>query len=274
MTKLKKRLPMSVAVAIAIHIVAALFLVVSFQMKREHAPVVAPTVDTVMAEVIDVEKLAEQKRRREEEIRLKELERKKRLAEQQRLAREKLEKEKHDKELAAKRALEKKKAQQAREREELKRKKIAEAKRLAQEKKRREQERRAAEREAEKKRLSEILAQEEAALKAAELEAQRIAKAREMDKLIRRYQDSIRSKVQSRWRKPLNTQPHAWCKVYVQQTPSGYVETVVVEECSTNDTAFRRSVEEAVRKSEPLPKPPSPELFDRELRFTFAPEEM
>ena len=122
--------------------------------------------------------------------------------------------------------------------------------------------------------MSEILAQEEAALKAAELEAQRIAKAREMDELIRRYQDSIRSKVQSRWRKPLNTQSHAWCKVYVQQTPSGYVETVVVEECSTSDTAFRRSVEEAVRKSDPLPKPPSPELFDRELRFTFAPEEM
>ena len=35
--------------------------------------------------------------------------------------------------------------------------------------------------------------------------------------------------------------------------------------------AFRKSVEKAVWKSDPLPEPPSPELFDRELRFMFTP---
>lgn len=261
MTKLKKRLPISVAIAIGIHVVAALFLVVSFQMKREQ-PVVAPAVDTVMAKVIDAEKLAEEKKRREDEIKRKQLERKKKLAEQERLK-----KEKRDKELAAKRAAEKKKAEK--KREELERKKVAEAKRLAQEKKEKERERQrqAAEQEAENRRYVENLAREEAAMKAAELKAQ------QMDKLAQQYLNSIRRKVQMRWRKPLGAKPNAWCEVYVQQTPSGYVKEVAVKKC-TGDTAFRRSVEDAVWKSDPLPEPPSPELFDRELRFTFAPEKM
>ena len=57
----------------------------------------------------------------------------------------------------------------------------------------------------------------------------------------------------------------------MRQAPGGYVENVVIEEC-TGDEAFRRSVEEAVWKSDPLPSPPTPELFDRELRFKFIPE--
>ena len=268
MTKFKNRLPVSVAIAVGIHVVAALFLVVSFQTKRDR-PIVAPAVDTVMAKVIDAEKLAEEKKRREEEIKRKQRERKEKLAEQERLK-----KEKRDKELAAKRAAEKKKAEK--KREERERKKIAEAKRLAQEKREKEQERKrqAAEREAEKRRLSENFAREEAALKAEEeLEAQRIAKKREMDRLAQQYLNSIRSRVQSRWRKPPGAKPDEWCEVHVQQTPSGVVKKIAVKKC-TGDTAFRHSVEEAVRRSDPLPKPPSPELFDRELRFTFAPEEM
>ncbi len=58
----------------------------------------------------------------------------------------------------------------------------------------------------------------------------------------------------------------------VKQTMSGDVIDVRVQACtSTSDKAFQRSVERAVRKASPLPLPPDPELFDREIVFTFKP---
>jgi colicin import membrane protein len=38
------------------------------------------------------------------------------------------------------------------------------------------------------------------------------------------------------------------------------------------DDAVRRSIEAAVYKSSPLPPPPDPSLFERELLFKFEPE--
>lgn len=174
---------------------------------------------------------------------------------------EKLAKEKKKAEEAKKVAAEKKRKEEA--------KKLAQKK--AEEKKRKEAEKLAAEKAAEQERLAKILAAEEAEIHAAEAEAQRVANARAMSRDIAIYQDALRSRIQSRWRKPLSEQSDAWCKVYVRQAPGGYVEDVVVEQC-TGDEAFRRSVEEAVWKSDPLPEPPSPELFDRDLRFKFIPE--
>lgn len=177
---------------------------------------------------------------------------------------------------AEKLAQEKKKAEEAKKLAAEEKRKEEEAKKLAQqkleeEKKRKEAEKLAAEKAAEQERLDKILAAEEAEINAAEAEAQRVAKARTMSRDIAIYQDALRSRIQSRWRKPINDQSDAWCKVYVRQAPGGYVEDVVVEQC-TGDEAFRRSVEEAVWKSDPLPEPPTPDLFDRDLRFKFIPE--
>ena len=271
MAKFKRHLPVSVTIAIVIHVIAVMLLVVGYQMKRTHTPSPEVTINTVKATVINTEKLAEEKKRREEEKKRKEIERQNQLAEQERIKQEKIKQEEEKKRLQAELEAEKKKAQEAEKRAEDERKRAEEAKKQAQLEKRKEQEKLAAEKAAEEERLAKILEQEEAELKAAELEAQRVAKAREMSKLIAQYQDALRSRIQSRWRKPLNDQPDAWCKVYVRQAPGGYVENVVVEQCS-GDEAFRRSVEEAVWKSDPLPQPPSPELFDRDLRFKFIPE--
>jgi colicin import membrane protein len=49
------------------------------------------------------------------------------------------------------------------------------------------------------------------------------------------------------------------------------VQDVQVQKC-TGDETFRRSVEAAVWKADPLPTPQKPEVFDRELRFKFIPE--
>ncbi|MDE0250567.1 MAG: TonB C-terminal domain-containing protein, partial [Gammaproteobacteria bacterium] len=142
-------------------------------------------------------------------------------------------------------------------------KKAAEAKRLAELKKRKEQEQAAIDRQ----RLA-SLEQEEAELNA---EAQRVLRARERSRLIAEYQDAIRNKIERNWRKPLDYQADDQCRVLVLQSLGGVVNDVVVENCTGNDE-FRDSVEKAVWKADPLPEPPAPELFDREVLFTFSPK--
>jgi colicin import membrane protein len=46
---------------------------------------------------------------------------------------------------------------------------------------------------------------------------------------------------------------------------------VDVQQC-TGGEEFRHSVEAAVYKADPLPPPPTPEIFQRELLLRFKPE--
>ena len=133
------------------------------------------------------------------------------------------------------------------------------------EKKRRQQEKAAID----KQRLAR-LEKEEAEMRAAEEDARRAQKARKMRRLIAQYQAAIRNKIERNWRRPMDYQSNAWCRVFVRQDAGGAIKNVVVEECTGSD-AFRKSVENAVWKAAPLPQPPSPELFHQELRFTFDP---
>ena len=59
-------------------------------------------------------------------------------------------------------------------------------------------------------------------------------------------------------------------EVIVTQTSLGDVIDVILKKC-VDDLAFQRSIERAVRKASPLPPPPNPEVFDREIHFTFKP---
>jgi colicin import membrane protein len=61
------------------------------------------------------------------------------------------------------------------------------------------------------------------------------------------------------------------CVVNVTQIPSGDVIDVRVGQCNGDDAVIR-SIEAAVRRASPLPKPPLPALFDRNLIVTFRPE--
>jgi colicin import membrane protein len=56
------------------------------------------------------------------------------------------------------------------------------------------------------------------------------------------------------------------------QLPSGDVMSAQVASCNGDD-AVRRSIERAVMQASPLPKPPNPALFERNLRVTFRPDE-
>jgi colicin import membrane protein len=54
--------------------------------------------------------------------------------------------------------------------------------------------------------------------------------------------------------------------------PTGDVVSAVVASCN-GDEAVRRSIEAAVRDASPLPRAPTPAVFDRNLNINFKPEE-
>lgn len=301
MARTNKHLPLSIAIAVVVHVGAFMLLALGYQVKQERESTPHKVINTVKAKVIDEAELVENQRRREEALRRKELERQQQLAEQKRLEQQRLKQAEKEKRLQAeleaerkkarlaeqKAKQEKKRAEEARKQAEIKRKRLAEEKRRVAEQKKAEAKRQAElKKKAEAKRLAELkkrkeqeqaaidrqrlasLEQEEAELNA---EAQRVLKARERSRLIAEYQDAIRNKIERNWRKPLDYQADDQCRVLVLQSLGGVVNDVVVENCTGNDE-FRDSVEKAVWKADPLPEPPAPELFDREVLFTFSPK--
>ena len=86
------------------------------------------------------------------------------------------------------------------------------------------------------------------------------------------YQGLISQKVTRNWIRPASAAPGIECVVAVTQIPGGEVIGVQIESCN-GDAVVRRSIEAAVLKSSPLPRPDDPSLFDRRLRFTFKPEQ-
>ena len=143
----------------------------------------------------------------------------------------------------------------------------AQARREAEAQARREAEAQAQrEAEAQAQREAEAQARREAAARARAAEEARIASARE------RYIDAIKSQVSRQWRKPGSVAPGSSCRVVVSQLPDGEIIDVQMQSCSSDDGAFRRSVEAAVRRASPLPLPPDRRVFERDIQFTFVAE--
>ncbi|MDH5786388.1 MAG: cell envelope integrity protein TolA [Chromatiales bacterium] len=154
--------------------------------------------------------------------------------------------------------------------EEEKNRKEAEKKRLAEEQRKKDELERKQKEEAEKKRVEDELKQQmarEDERLAAEQRARNSARyARERE----RYTAAIVSAINARWHRPPGSARDFVCKVLVKQIPSGDVIDVrVVESCGS--PILDSSVASAVRDASPLPRPASPELFDRELEITFVP---
>ncbi len=296
-------LPRSALIAIIVHIAVFALFVLGFQMKPKTNQAMVDPVNIVKAEVIDGEAIEQEKQRikdertarerkkREEEQRKKreaeekkrkELEAKKREEEQRQAEikqaqeqKRKAEEERKKAEEAKKQAeLEKQQAEEARKKAEEERQKAEEnAKKLAEELKKQEEARKRAEEEAEQKRLEAILEKEEAEMKAAEEQAAKAARQQELNTLLSQYIGAIASRITSQWRVPPGVDAkNVYCKVYVKQLLDGGIQDVDVRECKGGGDQLRKSVEDAVWKSDPLPLPTDEELFRSELLITFDPE--
>jgi colicin import membrane protein len=58
----------------------------------------------------------------------------------------------------------------------------------------------------------------------------------------------------------------------VAQTRAGTVLSVEIGRCN-GDQAVQQSIITAVQRADPLPQPPDPRLFERNLNLTFKPDQ-
>jgi colicin import membrane protein len=85
------------------------------------------------------------------------------------------------------------------------------------------------------------------------------------------WESLIAAKITRAWLRPPTARPGIECMLYVTQVPGGEVTQVRIGECN-GDQAVRESIEAAVYRASPLPPPPDPTLFDRNLKIDFKPD--
>lgn len=252
----------SLAVSAGLHLALVLFLVLSLDRSTPIAPaavqpeaIEATVVDEALVEA-EVQRLQETERRRQQE-----LDEARREAE--RLA---AEREREQRQLQALRRQQERERQQAqaererqqREQAELERRRKAEEERLAEIERRRQEE-------AERLRREQ---QERERREAEEAERRRRETARQQ--MEARYIADIRDKVSRNWIMPDNWPAGTSCTIRVSQIPGGEVVQVrIVSSCG--DPIRDRSLESAVLRASPLPSPPDPSVFSREIEFVFRP---
>ncbi|HNP35592.1 MAG TPA: cell envelope integrity protein TolA [Woeseiaceae bacterium] len=211
---------------------------------------------------------AEQARiKAEEQMRLDEMRREQQREQDAERARlQRIEDEKEEQQKRAAEAEAKRKAAEA----EAKRKKEAEAEL---ERKRIEAERAREERERQQREENERLRREaEQAQLQSQIDAEnKRLEARSSNEMLA-YIFAIQQKVRRNWVAPPSAPPDLECEVVVRQQATGDVTSAKVTRCN-GDAAVVRSIETAVMKASPLPRPSNNLLFDTNLRFIFKPEQ-
>jgi colicin import membrane protein len=89
---------------------------------------------------------------------------------------------------------------------------------------------------------------------------------------LAQYQAMIAARIERAWIRPPSAHAGINCQVRITQVPGGAVTAVQVGGCNGDD-AVRQSISDAAYRASPLPAPPDPALFDRDVVVTFAPHE-
>jgi len=85
------------------------------------------------------------------------------------------------------------------------------------------------------------------------------------------WESMIAAKITHAWLRPPTAKAGIDCMLNVTQVPGGEVTQVSIDECN-GDQAVRESIEAAAYRASPLPPPPDPALFDRNLKIRFKPD--
>lgn len=267
--------PRHILLAVVLHILLFGLLAGGAQCTRK-----VPPTKVIEAVLYDPSRLQDAQRKRQETQRKQEQERKRRedleqkkrkqddderkaKAESERL--EKVETERRQKDAQAKLKLEQEQKKKAAEAEA--RKKAADqAKKEQQEKRERaDQEKRSAEmqaqmrREIEQENLRRQMQQESESLRQKEIDAG----TADWAALVTRH-------IQKNWIRPTGSNEEFLCLVEVVLLPDGTVTSArVVQSCG--NPVLNKSVEDAVFRSSPIPRPANPAVFDRNLKINFKP---
>jgi colicin import membrane protein len=81
----------------------------------------------------------------------------------------------------------------------------------------------------------------------------------------------ITARIQHAWLRPPSATSGIQCVLHITQAPGGAVISAKIESCN-GDQAVRESIEAAAYRASPLPPPPDPSLFERDLEVTFRPD--
>lgn len=243
--------------SIALHAVLAGLLIFGLSLpKRSEEPVILP-IDAV---VVDDAVLQAAGRKREDRQRL-ETER------QERAAAEAEEKRQEQERTQAEEAARVEAAQKAKAEAEARLKAEADAKRKAEKQE-------ATKAAADKKRAAQEQRDREAreADLRSRLEEEETRSSAGFQSLKASYVRAIQAHVEQRWFEPPGLAAGLSCTIYVTQIPGGDVVGTRFGTCNGN-AAVRQSIENAVRNASPLPPPPQPALFEREVELVFTPKE-
>jgi colicin import membrane protein len=257
------------SLALHVAVAAAVAIGVPWRIERPRVSIAAaPIIEGVMIDRAAIEReqakrdeaarQARQQQQREERQR-------REAAEQQRLTEQREQQRVADAQRARDEAARKEEERVAAEKAEQRRRdEQAKAEREAQARREREE----ADKRAAEQRRRQAAEAELAAQVALEAEQNAARQAGLEDQYIR----MIESRIKQEWNRPLSARPGIDCVVTVVQVPTGDVISAKVASCN-GDEAVRRSIERAVMDASPLPKPPHPSLFQRNLNVTFRPEE-
>lgn len=275
-----KKHPWVMALVILVHI--GLVVLLSINLSNDEKPPVpmAQKHKIINAVAVDAKKYDEREKQKknaaQKKIEDKKAAEKKRLAEKKKAAvkkrQQQVEKKKAtEKKLAiAKKKEAEKKAKEKKEKERKVREKLEkerkEQARLEADKKRKLEEERKR-RADEKAEFERALVEEERREEETKRQAERTAR---LQTQRQQYIMQIAQDIENSWLRPVTNIEGQSCGVFVTQTMTGDVIDVRLQSC-TSDNAFQRSVERAVHKASPLPMPPNPDVFDREIYFTFKP---
>jgi colicin import membrane protein len=105
-----------------------------------------------------------------------------------------------------------------------------------------------------------------------DLAAEEEAKKARTGPALANWQSQIKAAITRAWHRPPTARQGIRCVLNVTLVPGGEVTDVTIGECN-GDQAVRESIQAAVYRASPLPPPPDPALFDRQLVINFTPED-
>jgi colicin import membrane protein len=258
--------------AVALHVALLAALTLTVHWPSAHVEIAPAPIQGL---IVDQSVLRAEQQRRDQEVQRKQRD--------ERLKREAAEQQQREKEAADKRVVEQQRLKEQADRdkaEAVKREqeKVAQekAEKVAQEKAAQEARDKQAKEDAVRKQKEALAAkqkaqldaetQREAAQEAARMEAERTG-------VMADYILQIQNQIARNWNQPLSAKPGLECRINVVQLLSGDVVDAKVDNAHCNgDDAVKRSIEAAVQRASPLPKPPSQAVFERNLIVTFRPD--
>lgn len=258
--------------ALLLHALVFALLAGGLQCSRK--PERPPVIRAVLLDP-DRKEVAQQKRRDEqrqaEERRKVEQERRQR----EEAARRRIEEEQKAREAEAARRRQAEQVQKQKQEEARRQKELAEQKKAEETARKKKEQEEARERQEqarreiqEKARMEEAMRQEALRREVEQEQQARAASERELRQA--EWIDALQRHVQKHWIQPGSASADFICTVRVQLLPDGTVTSArIAKNCGT--PALDKSVEDAVFRASPLPRPSDPSVFDRDLIINFEP---